>query len=167
MYVYTFVFKQQVFGQRPTSKLIVNPFSRRSQPLQGVAVGERGEVLLVLVFSLRQQLLALHEGRVELFVRVCEDHLVVELRHHGLTGREQNTPGRVGIKGDSGSGKREQSIAAMRAISVRLHGVILGIKCGHNRCRRSSKLQYLLATDRSQPTALSTFQQGTHRGKKP
>lgn len=76
-----------------TSQLIVDPFSRRGQALQGVAVRKRREVFLVLVLSLWQQLLPLHEGVVELFVRVGEDHLVVELCHHRLS---QKKPGNWG-----------------------------------------------------------------------
>lgn len=90
--------KRQHFGQhRTTSQLIVDPFSRRGQALQGVAVRKCGEVLLVLVLSLRQQLLPLHEGVVELFVRIGEDHLIVELCHHRLSQRNPGIGRRGGV----------------------------------------------------------------------
>ena len=73
------------FRDRPhTSKLVVHPLSRGGQALQSVPVGERRKVLLVLMLPLRHQFLPLHEGVVELLVRVGENHFVVELGDYRL-----------------------------------------------------------------------------------
>lgn len=60
-------------------------------------------MLLVFVLPLGQQFLPLHEGVVELFIRVGKNHLVVEFRHHRLSFRPK------GMGAGEGRGKKRRA----------------------------------------------------------